>query len=190
VAALYLERNPLATPGYVEAAIRMLAAGGVVADPGTNSPNRLVQSNINIQPGYYVIRARHSHKVLDVAWASQENGAGVVQADYWGLDNQKFLLTRVGDGYFKITAKHSGKALDIWGISTANGAPLTQWDYWGGDNQKFMLLPTYDGSYEIMAKHSFKALDVWGLSQDSGATVQQWDYWGGANQRWRLERVP
>jgi len=78
-------------------------------------------------------------KVLDVANGSTANGAGVVQWDYWGGDNQKWSLEPVGDGYYKLVAKHSGKVLDVAGISSANGAKLHQWDYVGGDNQKWKL---------------------------------------------------
>jgi serine protease len=44
VAALYLAANPGSTPAQVKAAILANSTSGIVQDPGTGSPNRLVHS--------------------------------------------------------------------------------------------------------------------------------------------------
>ena len=88
---------------------------------------------------FYVIIAKHSGKCLDVRGINTDEGANIIQYDYWGGDNQKWKLEPVGDGYYRIIAKHSGKCLDAGGISTDNGAKIIQWDYRGGDNQKWKL---------------------------------------------------
>jgi hypothetical protein len=188
VAALYLQRNPRATPATVQLALTMNATRDRVINPGAGSPNRLLFTGVNVG-GLYALKAKHSGKALDVWGISPYNGAAVQQWDYWGGDNQKWLISSIGDGYYKIIAKHSGKALDVYGISPYNGVGVQQWDYWGGDNQKWELTPVEDGYYRITARHSGKALDVRGISPYNGALVQQWDYWGGDNQRWRLERA-
>lgn len=186
VAALYLQRNPRATPATVQLALTMNAIRDRVINPGQGSPNRLLFTGVN-PVGIYALKAKHNGKALDVWGISPWNGAAVQQWDYWGGDNQKWLISSVGDGYYKLIAKHSGKALDVYGIAPWNGAAVQQWDYWGGDNQKWELIPVEDGYYRITAKHSGRALEVWGISPWNGALVQQWDYWGGDNQRWRLE---
>jgi hypothetical protein len=188
VAALYLQRNPRATPTAVQLALTMNATRNQVINPGAGSPNRLLSTSVNVS-GLYVLRAKHSGKALDVWGLSPYNGAAVQQWDYWGGENQKWLISNVGDGYYKLIAKHSGKALDVSGFSPYNGAGILQWDYWGGDNQKWELMPVEDGYYRLTAKHSGKSLDVSGISPYNGAGILQWDYWGGDNQKWSLERA-
>ncbi|MFF8375208.1 RICIN domain-containing protein [Streptomyces sp. NPDC015661] len=134
--------------------------------------------------------ARHSGKALDVSGISPDNGAPVIQWDYWGGNNQRWRLEAVGDGYVRAVAQHSGKVLDVSGISPDNGAPLIQWDWWGGDNQRWRFDTIADGVHVLIAKHSGKALDVEGISKDNGARLIQWDYWGGDNQRWQFQFQP
>ncbi|MGK5530646.1 RICIN domain-containing protein [Streptomyces sp. URMC 129] len=130
--------------------------------------------------------ARHSGKVLDVSGLSTDNGAPVIQWDWWGGDNQRWFLEAIGDGYVRAVARHSGKVLDVSGLSTDDGAPLVQWDWWGGDNQRFRPEPVGTGFFRLVAKHSGKVVDVSDLSKDNGAQLIQWDWWGGDNQLWRL----
>jgi hypothetical protein len=73
--------------------------------------------------------------------ASKDNGAPIVQWDWWGGDNQKWRLEHVGGGIARIVSVHSGKVLDVKDASRDNGAPIVQWDWWGGDNQKWQLAP-------------------------------------------------
>ncbi len=47
VAALYLQRFPTASPSQVAAAVRCAATAGVVASPGTGSPNYLLHSKFD-----------------------------------------------------------------------------------------------------------------------------------------------
>jgi subtilisin family serine protease len=188
VAALYLQRNPRATAAAVQLALTMNATQNQVINPGQGSPNLLLFNGVNVS-GLYDVRAKNSGKVLDVTGISLSNGAVVEQWDYWGGDNQKWLISSVGNGYYKILAKHSGKSLDVTGISPDNGAVIEQWDYWGGDNQLWEITPVENGYYRITSKHSGKVLDVTGISPYAGAVIEQWDYWGGDNQKWRLERL-
>ncbi|MFE9018083.1 RICIN domain-containing protein [Streptomyces sp. NPDC007808] len=134
--------------------------------------------------------AKHSGKVLDVSGVSPDNGAPVIQWDWWGGDNQRWRLEAVGDGYVRAVAQHSGKVLDVSGISPDNGAPVIQWDWWGGDNQRWRFESVADGVHQLTAKHSGKVLDVSGISPDNGAPVIQWDWWGGDNQRWEYQFQP
>jgi Alpha-L-arabinofuranosidase B (ABFB) domain/Ricin-type beta-trefoil lectin domain-like len=141
------------------------------------------------QNTYYRILGRQSGKALEVAGIQQQNGAGVIQFDYLGQDNQKWKLSLTSDGFYSLTVKHSGKALDVSGISQNNGALLHQWDYVGGDNQKWCIIPTDSGYYRLVAKHSGKAADVSDYRLDNGAPIRQWDYLAQVNQQWKLEVV-
>jgi hypothetical protein len=47
--------------------------------------------------GYFKITAKHSGKALDVSGLPPYNGAPVLQWDYWGGDNQQWLIVSVGN---------------------------------------------------------------------------------------------
>ncbi len=98
----------------------------------------------------------HSGKVLDVKDVSADNGAPILQWDWWGGDNQKWQLEDVGDGLWRVVSVHSGKVLDVKDVSADNGALIQQWDWWGGDNQKWRLEPLLEvvvpgGGHPIVA---------------------------------------
>jgi hypothetical protein len=80
---------------------------------------------------------RHSGKVLDIAQASMDDGAPLIQYDWKGGDNQRFAVDDVGSGNFVIRVKHSGKVLDVAQASKADGAAVTQWGRHGGPNQQW-----------------------------------------------------
>ncbi|HEX5746850.1 MAG TPA: RICIN domain-containing protein [Archangium sp.] len=130
--------------------------------------------------------ASHSRKTLDVANASTQNGAHLIQYRYHGGENQLFRPDPLPGGYFRFVCQHSGKVLDVEGASLANSAPLIQYDWHGGDNQQFRIEPLKDGNVRIIAKHSGKVLDVaYGSTSDS-ALVIQYDWHGSSNQRWLM----
>ncbi|SFK24770.1 RICIN domain-containing protein [Streptomyces pini] len=131
--------------------------------------------------------ARHSGRVLDVNAASRNNGASVVQWDWYSGDNQRWRLDTMGDGYVRATAKHSDKVLDVKNDSGDNDAAVIQWSWHGGDNQRWRLDPTPEGSFRLVAKHSGKVLDIQGGSKDNGASAVQQDWRNDDSQRWRIE---
>ena len=143
-----------------------------------------------IEPGYYVIRAKHSRKVLSVHYYSYDNGGEVKQWDYAGYDNQKWLIQAAGDGYFRVAAKHSGKVLSVYQYSLAAGGIVNQWDDAGYENQRWLIQPTGNGDYTIFARHSHLALSVDGYSfSNEQSIINQWWFAGYDNQKWILERV-
>jgi hypothetical protein len=87
----------------------------------------------------YRVVCTHSGKVWDIAGASRENGARLIQWDWHGGPNQLFELRRRELGGFSFMAKHSGKMIDVFEFSHNVGAPLVQWQYHGGANQRFQL---------------------------------------------------
>lgn len=151
---------------------------------------------------YHEIRVEHSGKCLDVGWFATHHGAGVVQSDCSGENNQKWKIEPVGSGHFKIKALHSGKCLDIaWAsqdhaahavqANCTAGAANQEWGFSGGpafqrrdDGQD---MPQSDQFYKLVARHSGKCLDVHSLSLANGASVIQANCWNpGNNQRWRV----
>ena len=130
------------------------------------------------------VSARHSGRVLDVAGASSDNGAPIIQWGYHGGGNQLFQLEPLDDGSYRLVAQHSGRVVDVEGGFTENGTRIIQWDWHGGANQRFQIHALGRGYYRVTAQHSGRVLDVAGISSDNGAQIVQWDWWGGGNQQW------
>lgn len=134
----------------------------------------------------YEIKPRHSDKCLDVEYAGQWNGAGLIQYTCNGGYNQQFSLLSTGYGDYKIVARHSGKCLDVrdWGGA---GARIQQYSCTGGSNQRFTLRYVGYSYYEIVARHSGMCADVaWGSTADF-TPVNTWYCNGGSNQQFRFE---
>jgi uncharacterized repeat protein (TIGR03803 family) len=139
--------------------------------------------------GYVEIVSRNSGKCLNVAYASTEPAASVIQWPCVGARNEQWRLEPAGGGAFRIIARHRGQALDVSGGSLDDVAPIIQWPIHGGDNQTWILESESDGHVRIVARHSGKAMDVEFASADDGARVIQYAPHGGTNQQWLLRPV-
>lgn len=139
--------------------------------------------------GAYRITSVHSNKSLDVAGASQSEGANVQQWGYGGGANQQWNLLNTGNGYYKLQARHSHQMLDVAWASVDNGANVQQAIDNGNDAQLFAVIDTGNNEFAIRNKHSGKTLDVGGWSGSDGGNILQWAYHGGANQKWRFNQT-
>jgi hypothetical protein len=156
---------------------------------GSNQRFRLKQPPVNNKAWGFYLEAQHSGKVLDVASASGDRGAPLVQWDYHGGPNQLFRI--FGS---PIKPAHSELVLDVVDASHANGGPIVQYPLHGGPNQRFRLeqvgVPGLGNSgFRIVAEHSGKVLDVAGASHENGAKLIQWDWHGGPNQVFEIRAV-
>ncbi len=136
--------------------------------------------------GRYVIVSKFSGRVLAVKDASQENGAEIVQAEYSGSANQRWLVKRLTDGYYSIRAIHSLKSLDVVGWGQQDGTPIQQLNWLNSWNQNWNLQALGEGYFSIISRFSGKSLDVFELSREDGAEIRIWTYWGGDNQQWQF----
>jgi TusA-related sulfurtransferase len=125
-----------------------------------------------------VLTVKHSAQVLDVAGASQADGANVQQWISHDGDNQIWILEDAGDGYYFLVSKHSGKVLDVAGASQEAGANVLQWFKHDGDNQQWKLEGAGDGYSFVVSKHSGQVLDCGGRQPGTGgqcaAVAQAW----------------
>jgi hypothetical protein len=135
---------------------------------------------------WYTIESRHSGLVLDIANASTQPGAALIQNTRNDGASQQFRFIDAGGGYFRIQARHSGHVLDVSGRNAANGADIVQWNDLNGTNQQWRLTENADGYHSIVNRFSGKALDVWERSTAPGARVSQYTPNGAPNQQWRL----
>lgn len=164
------------------------------ASPGTHvqlavSLRKISRASPLIQEGGRTVRAvaSHSGKVLDVLANSMDNLAPIVQFDWHGGNNQRWLLQHLGGGEWRIVSVNSGKVLDVFESRADNGTRIVQFDWHGGANQRWLIEDTGDGLSRIVAVHSGRVLDVTGFSHDNLAELIQFDWHGGPNQRFRME---
>jgi hypothetical protein len=88
-----------------------------------------------------VLRAAHSGKALDVAGASQDDGANVQQYEPHFGPNQQWMFVPASGGKVAILNRHSRKVLDIEAMSQADQANVQQHTWNGGNNQLWTLRP-------------------------------------------------
>jgi fibronectin type 3 domain-containing protein len=165
----------------------------VTAEDGTSS--QIYTVNLSVSPlqapgfagGTFQIAPKHSGKALDVAGASQDNSAKIVQNSYISQDSQLWVFTDIGGGYYSIINKASGKALNVSGGSTSNGAAIIQYAYSGSTDMQWQVIPTGDGFYKIINRKSGKGLDISANSFSDGAEVVQWNSGETNNERFALK---
>ncbi|MFC4532084.1 RICIN domain-containing protein [Sphaerisporangium dianthi] len=121
------------------------------------------------------LRHVNAGRCLDVANASQSNGA---QAQLWdcnGQANQQWTPTSA-----KELRVYGNKCLDANGQGTVDGTQIVIWDCNGGTNQQWTL--NTDGS--ITGVQSGKCLDANAAGTANGTKVILWSCHGGNNQKW------
>jgi len=135
-----------------------------------------------------------SHKCLDVANASNVNGAGIQLWECTGVDNQKWYVNRPGSVSLPILSKHTQKVLDVTNAATDNGSKVQQWQWSGVPNQMWDIVPILSRAgpqYYIRSSNgNNKCLDVAGNSHENGTDIQIWDCTGVENQKWIFMVAP
>lgn len=135
---------------------------------------------------------RYNGMCLDVAYASQDAGAQVVQASCWGGLNQRWTIQYydtdwwTGRHYYRLVAAHSGQCLDVDHGSQYDGARISQWHCYWGHNQQFELIQTgYADTYRLKARHSGKCVAA-EASFRHAAPVTQKTCSSSSTQQWTL----
>ncbi|WP_200942818.1 RICIN domain-containing protein [Cellulomonas sp. Root485] len=156
---------------------------GTVVVTGGNWPSgaRAVMAAAGVQGTQqptttFALRGVASNRCLDIAGASQTNGALAAIWDCHGGANQQLTLTAAGE----LRLYNGTKCLDVVGRGTANGTGVEIWDCNGGTNQQFRL----NSNGSITAVGANKCLDVSAFGTANGTKVQIWDCLGATNQQW------
>ncbi|MER7756915.1 non-reducing end alpha-L-arabinofuranosidase family hydrolase [Kitasatospora sp. NPDC097643] len=119
------------------------------------------------------LRSVPSGRCLDVANASQTDGASTQIYDCWGGSNQKWTLTSGN----QLTV-YGSKCLDVPGHATTAGTRVQIWTCTGGANQQWRV--NSDGS--IVGVESGLCLGVAGTANATAVQIQPCT--GAANQQW------
>ncbi|MEV0916926.1 glycoside hydrolase N-terminal domain-containing protein [Streptomyces sp. NPDC049967] len=154
--------------------ITIPAAGSVkVAPPAQTSVFQLVN--------------RRSGKAADVAGASTENGAGLIQYTPSSAVNQQFRFIPVGSEQYEIYTTHGStpRVWAVWGGVSEAGAKITQWTPEHSTSQRWTIADAGDGYVTLSCVRSGKVLGIADGSTANGATVEQQEADGGTGQQWR-----
>lgn len=142
-----------------------------------------------IDNGTYVIKNKHSGKVLDVKNASNADGTTIIQYKNNGADNQLWKVNYLGSGKYSIISVDTGKAIEVYNWDTTDGADIAQYSYKGGENQKWLLSDQGNGHFSLINSYTNKGAEVFDWSESNGANISQWTYWGGDSQQWAFQSV-
>ncbi|MCM2416815.1 RICIN domain-containing protein [Streptomyces sp. RKAG293] len=107
------------------------SGGSVTLQPGSTTPPVTVFQIVN----------RRSGKAIDVAEASTDQGAQLIQYTPHTGANQRFSCTPGTGRPTTVTCTNSSLVWDVSGGSTAAGAKIIQWTPNGGANQQWQLIP-------------------------------------------------
>lgn len=145
-----------------------------------------------VDGGVYTLGSKlAANQTLDVASASDANGANVQIYNSNESFAQRFRLAHVGGGYFTIQNAKSGKVLDVESAGKEPGTNVHQWEPNNTDAQKWKLVDTGDGdgSYYIMSKCNGLYLDHQWAQAQSGTNI--WVYEGNKSdaQKFYLNKV-
>lgn len=196
VAALYLERNPNASPSAVATAIINGATPNVVTNPGTGSPNRLLYTITNAPDPVYEGFLDHVSCDSITGWAADRNrlNTSINVKIYDGSTLVSTVLARdlrsdVGN-YLGDNGKH-GFAIQLPSRFKNGQQHILRVRFEDSTTDLTSSPQTLTcGSqytyYEVVARHSDKCLDVFDASTQNGAKVIQWPCIGDTNQQWQI----
>ena len=171
--------------------IAITTASVIVASSAiaTTAPKAEAASNI-ISDGWYYIKNINSQMYVDVANASDTNGANVQQYTGNGNACQKWYVTNLGSNYITIkSGMAGGRMLDVNGGSSANGTNIQIWPANGRDSQTFKVVKISSGVVALQTKCSSnkQAVDVYNWSKAAGGNISTWEYNGLACQQFKFE---
>lgn len=166
----------------------------LTTDPNRNLEKMVNSNSVDIESGatYQLISAVNNTSVLDVAGASILNGTQTVLWRNNSTDNQKWIITSVGNGYYKLSPKHApSMALDLTGGVNSNLTPIQIYKVNGTDAQKWKFTSVGNGYVTISpAIATSSNILVSGGSSQNGSSLFIYTSLGGVNaEKWKLVKL-
>ncbi|MET8761338.1 RICIN domain-containing protein [Lentzea sp. NPDC004782] len=150
------------------------AAVVLPAQPASAIVNPVVISLKNVQ----------SALCMDVLGFNQNDGAGVVQWDCNGLDNQKFTLENRGDNEYALKVQFNGKCLDMPGNLADNvQVTVSRCHYDRNQIWFFERMADNPDQFQIRNKFTNKCLEN-GIQTEKNKPVFQFQCHQRSHQRW------
>jgi alpha-L-fucosidase 2 len=172
--------------GTVRRGWRWLALAGVATTAAVTGVAATPAYADSPQSGHTYRIATTAWLALDVAHASQDGNAPVIQWPFNGGPNQTWRVQDQGDGTDYIINVNSGQCLSVSGPSLAPGAALVQYQCYGVATQKWVISPVNAGTaYEIHSAAQYSnVVDVPGnQTANWGTPIEQWTDNNGLNQQ-------
>ncbi|HIB8181453.1 TPA: EndoS/ChiA family endoglycosidase [Elizabethkingia anophelis] len=140
---------------------------------------------------YQLVSAVNNTSVLDVGGAGTVNGTKTLLWTNGGGDNQKWIITSVGNGYYKLSPKHAPyMALDVAGGSSSDGTQIQIYTANGTNAQKWKITNAGNGYYTLSPANAASSnLDVNGGSSLNGTKIQIWTANTANAQKWKLVKL-
>lgn len=139
-----------------------------------------------IEPGTYILTAKHSGMVLDLPGSNPQAGVQLWQYPLNNSNAQKWKLETLDGEWVKITSLVNGLALHAGATKDGAKVSLHPYSNW---RAKHWRLIARGGYYEIINRASSGWLEVKDASTAQGSLVQTWSRTYNDNQRWKLEKV-
>ena len=140
----------------------------------------------------YNLRNRNSGRYMEIANASNSNGANTIQGGTTVTTNDTHLQWEVintSDGFVRLRGVDSRKSLEVEGGSNSDGANVQQRAFSGVSHQEWEILETEDGFFRIRSRDSRKSISVEGGSTSNGANIEI-DSWDRSDRfDWGFEEV-
>ncbi len=164
---------------YVATDSGQVAVYGLLSSAGSSG---------NLIPnGTYVITNRYSSMVIDDPGASNTQGKVMNQWPANGGNNQKWILTNLGNNIVSLVNVSSSQAMEVAGGSKANSASVDQAPYQGNAWQQWRVISLGSGYYELTNVNSGLALDNYQRSVREGDSIDQYPYQGNSWQQWSFK---
>lgn len=140
-----------------------------------------------IPEGNYLIKARHSGRVIGLSSLSTANGVNITQESLDGQgDNEQWNLEILDSGAYVIRSLYSNKAAQK---SDTNGTAnnVLQSEYVGDISQQWAIEPAAtEGYFYIRNLSDNQYMDVFGRRTSAGTNIITWPFHGRNNQQWEL----
>ena len=147
-----------------------------------------MQNRDVLPDGEYIVRSAVNHAyVMDVQWASQENGANVQVYENNGTDAQVWQISHDADHYVIIRSKNSGKVLSAQDNSAQNWVNIVQREFKDKKSQKWIALKQPNGKIVFAsAMNTAYCLDLSGAYAANKGNVQVYETNGTLAQQWSV----
>lgn len=113
-----------------------------------------------LKSGTYKIINRSSGLALDARAQLTTNGTPIQQWAFNGGENQRWIVTDIGNGQYSIVGKQSKRSLDVTAQLTDDGTKIELWDINGGPNQSWIISASTNGFYTVKSVQSNKLMEV------------------------------
>lgn len=131
--------------------------------------------NYDLADGFYTITSSlPGGLVLDIAGASEADGAALQLYSANNTLAQVFHIKKDSDGFYSIHPANTTAALDVQYGNLLAGTPIWQYSSNNTAAQRWALNINTDGSVTFISKVSGLALDVCGGSNRPGTLLWQW----------------